>query len=137
MIVDNNPMVDVRALKALIAETAEGMPDCPDFPQLLASTSPAMLMQLMAIEIGIKHCETLMVPRTSLPRRLDRFPLNKFPFLTRIVLAIDDLLFARQRETQRTLAQLLRQMVDTYKELAGDLKLLAHQLEVLKRSDDA
>ena len=137
MIVDNNPKVNVETLKAGIAETAARMPDSPDLSQLIASSSPALLMQLKAIENGIEHCETLMAPRTSLPRRLDRFPINKIPFLTRFILALDNLLFGRQREAQRTLAQLLRHLVDTHRELVGDLQLLARQVDVLKKSDDS
>lgn len=135
MIVDNNPKVDVEALKARIAETAAGMSESPDSMQLLASSSPALLTRLEIIENGIEQCETLMAPRTSLPARLDRFPLNIIPFLTRFILAIDYLLFARQRESQKKLAGLLRQLVDTHRDLAGDLHLLARQVEVLKKAN--
>ena len=136
MIVDNNPRVDVEALQARIAETAQGMPDSPDTTQLLISSYPALLTRLKSIETGIEQCGVLMAPRTSLPRRLDRFPLNKIPFFTRFVLALDHLLFARQRESMKKLAQLLGQLADTHRELAEDLRLLAKQVEILKKSDD-
>ncbi len=134
MIVDNNPKVDVEALKTRIAETAAGMSKSPDAMRLLASSSPALLTRLKTIEHGIEQCEAMMAPRTSLPARLDRFPLNRIPFLTRFILAIDYLLFARQRETQKQLAGLLRQLADTHKDLAADLHLLARQVEALKNS---
>lgn len=136
MIVDNNPRIDVEALNARVAETAAGMPNNPDTTQLLVISYPTLLTRLKSIENGIKQCAFLVAPRTSLPSRLDRFPLNKIPYFTRLVLAIDHLLFARQRESMTILSQMIGQLVDTHRELAGDLQQLAKQIEILKKSDD-
>lgn len=136
MILDNNPEVDVEALRARVAETVAGMPDSPDTTQLLVISYPTLLTRLKSIETGIKQCAFLVAPRTSLPSRLDRFPLNRIPYFTRFVLAIDYLLFARHRESMSTLSQMIGLLVDTQRDLAGDLQQLAQQIELLKKSDD-
>ena len=136
MILDNNPEVDVEALRARVAETVTGMPDSLDTTQFMVISYPTVLTRLESIETGIKQCAFLVAPRTSLPSRLDRFPLNRIPYFTRFVLAIDYLLFARHRESMSTLSQMIGLLVDTQRDLAGDLQQLAQQIELLKKSDD-
>jgi hypothetical protein len=136
MILENNPDLDVEALTARIDEIVAEMPDSPDTTQLSVISYPTLLTRLKFIENGIKQCAFLVAPRTSLPSRLDRFPFNRIPFFTRLVLAIDYLLFARQRESMSTLSQMIGLLVDTQRDLAGDLQQLAKQIELLKKSND-